>query len=232
MIIGRNTRLSNRPIWSYELEDLLQQSSGAQSISIERQACVWLKLEGFNKVKVLSVIHPVCTSFCLASTVTVSINTFLITWVDWRKTNLHPFICRCCDGNKCVSGINMCIFIKPVNSLFLMVTSSQARKATSRDQIEYSSYTEGSVMLLLKNTINKVCIHSFIELQDTFTVLFIVSSTIGTVWCCSYTQNIIWSLLICLKLICFSLWTTLAITHLLLLSGLGIPVCVMKADCY
>lgn len=59
----------------------------------------------------------------------------------------------------------------PVNSLFLMVTSSQARKATSRDQIEYSSYLEGSFMLVFENRINTVCVHCFKGLKDTFPIL-------------------------------------------------------------
>lgn len=108
-----------------------------------------------------------CSSFFAPPSVghlplTVSINTFLVRhgWSDVRPIHLHPFIClyAAMEISVLVESTHAFSSNWPVNSLFLMVTSSQARKATSRDQVEYPSYVEGSLLLLFENRINTECV--------------------------------------------------------------------------
>lgn len=49
------------------------------------------------------------------------INTFLIRhgWSEVRPVHLHPFICLCSNGNKCVGGINTSIFLKLAGEQFV-----------------------------------------------------------------------------------------------------------------
>lgn len=96
------------------------------SIGTNMYACVGLWLNGgsFKKVKNCDcsvLFSSFCTSICWASTVTVSINTFLIRhgWSEVRPIHLHPFICLCCDGNKYVGGINTCIFLNLASEQFV-----------------------------------------------------------------------------------------------------------------
>lgn len=73
------------------------------------------------KEAALVLFSPICTSFCWTLTVTLSINTFPIRrgWSEVRPIHLHPFICLCSNGNKCVGGINRCIFLKLTSEQFV-----------------------------------------------------------------------------------------------------------------
>lgn len=62
-----------------------------------------------------------------------------------------------------------------MNTLFLTVTSSRARKATSRKQFEYFGYVEGSLLVSFEDRINTEFM-GFTGLKDTFPMLFIIST--------------------------------------------------------
>lgn len=62
----------------------------------------------------------------------------------------------------------------PVNSLFRAAASSQERKGTS--------HVEGRLWLLFKSRINTQCVHTFMELKETFSTLSEFPFTVGTVW--------------------------------------------------
>lgn len=102
----------------------------------------WLKEAALKKESFLVFLSPICTSFCWTFTVTVSINTFL---------HLHPFICLGSNGNKCVGGINRCIFLKRTNEQFV---PNGLHKSV-----------ELELMLSCQSWINAVCSHIYRTLR-------------------------------------------------------------------
>lgn len=128
----------------------------------------------------LVLFSPICTSFCWAFTVTVSINTFLIRHgvTEVRPIHLHPFICLCSNGNKCVSGINTCIFLKLASEQFVPNGNVFTGKKSSYQRPDWIlQLCEGESRAFIREQ-NKhwMCVHSFIELRDTFPMLFIIST--------------------------------------------------------